>query len=149
MKAVTGGKVYDMESMREQLTGKCRHFTGLLHASEDRTVTCKAGISYYHLMKIDELGSRGCMCRTPCTGKKPGTEIRGHKVAYCPKYEAMTEQDIKEELDGWEQTKMALMNNVSSCCYAELDESQVIQEGPHAGHGPRFCSKCKKVAFMV
>ena len=37
----------------------------------------------------------------------------------------------------------------SPCCEAPIDKSRVIAEGRHKGHGARFCSKCKKVVYMV
>lgn len=37
----------------------------------------------------------------------------------------------------------------SVCCGAELDCSHVIPGGPHKGHGPRYCSKCGKVVYIV
>ena len=138
-----------MKTIRDQLTGKCRHFTGLLGASEDDSVACKAGVAYYDLMKIDEFGSSGCMCRVPCLGGKPGDYKNGYEIEFCGEFEPNTEQDIQDRINSIEQTTMAMQNNISPCCYAELDKSEVIQEGPNAGHGPRFCSKCKKVAYIV
>lgn len=37
----------------------------------------------------------------------------------------------------------------STCCGAELDETRVIPDGPHKGHGPCYCSQCGKVAYIV
>jgi hypothetical protein len=42
-----------------------------------------------------------------------------------------------------------MKRNVSSCCEAPIDESQVITEGQFKGHGPRYCSKCKRCVYMV
>jgi hypothetical protein len=38
---------------------------------------------------------------------------------------------------------------LSSCCNAPYDESHVIKEGRHKGHGIRYCSKCGRPLFMV
>jgi ribonuclease HI len=45
-----------------------------------------------------------------------------------------------------------LMNaGLSQCCEAPLDTSRVIHRPGHRhhNHGPRYCSKCGKLAFMV
>jgi hypothetical protein len=39
--------------------------------------------------------------------------------------------------------------DLSPCCKAPIDESKVIKKGIHVGHGPRYCSKCKKFIFLV
>jgi hypothetical protein len=45
---------------------------------------------------------------------------------------------------------MDLMHKgLSSCCEAPFDTSQVIKGGKYKNHGPRFCSKCRKLCFMV
>jgi hypothetical protein len=41
------------------------------------------------------------------------------------------------------------LDGLTACCNAELDQSRVITSGRHAGHGPRMCSKCGKVVFIV
>jgi hypothetical protein len=42
-----------------------------------------------------------------------------------------------------------LKQGLSSCCEAPIDTSQAITSGQHKDHGPRFCSKCKRMIFMV
>lgn len=133
-----------MKSMREQLTGKCKHIGGSLHkASSDPTEACLAGVSYYELMKIDELGVLGCCCRVPCGGKT------GDSIHTCDKYQPLSEQEIQAEIDAWEETTRCLQEGISNCCKAPIDESRAIKEGPHKGHGPRYCSKCRKLAYIV
>jgi hypothetical protein len=38
---------------------------------------------------------------------------------------------------------------LSPCCEAPIDESRVIRDGCYKGHGPRFCSKCGELVYMV
>lgn len=133
-----------MKSLREQLTGKCKHIGGSLNkGADDPSEVCKAGVSYYELMKIDTLGIFGCCCRVPCGGST------GEKINDCEKYQPLTDQEIQAKLDEWKETKRCLSENISRCCKAALDESHVIKDGPHAGHGPRYCSKCHTLAFRV
>jgi len=42
-----------------------------------------------------------------------------------------------------------IAKGMSNCCNAPLDCSHVIRSGSYEGHGPRFCSKCKRVVFWV
>lgn len=50
--------------------------------------------------------------------------------------------DLKKTVD-------AFARGVSPCCNAPIDSSRVITSGRHRGHGPRICSKCKKLLFFV
>lgn len=138
-----------MKSLREQITGRCIHRTCEPREFDDKSKVCKAGISYYELAKIDELGYIGCGLRTPCGGENPGSGIRGQIVQKCDKYEAISKEAIQKEIDGHDRTMKLMMQGLSSCCEAKIDESHVITEGEHKGHGPRFCSKCHKLAYMV
>jgi hypothetical protein len=138
-----------MKTLREQITGRCKHVTCEPRKYDDKSIKCKAGVSYYELAKIDELGRTGCALRNPCGGKRMGSIDNGEDVQFCKKYEALTEKEIQAELDDHERTMRLMMEGLSSCCEAPIDESQVIAEGQHKGHGPRFCSKCKKLAYMV
>ena len=138
-----------MKTLREQITGRCKHVTCEPKRHDDKTIKCKAGVSYYELAKVDELGLVGCGLRNPCGGKKAGSKERGHIVQQCDKYQAVSEEEIQAELDSHERTIKLMMQGLSSCCEAAIDESHVIASGEHKGHGPRFCSKCKKVVYMV
>lgn len=67
----------------------------------------------------------------------------------CDAYEAMTEAQVAAKEAARERSMRLLANNLSSCCEAEIDASQVIPSGRHKGHGPRFCSKCRRVVLWV
>jgi len=68
---------------------------------------------------------------------------------YCDGYSPLTIEELKDK-DVEMQRHMELMRQgLSSCCEAPFDTSQVITEGRHKNHGPRFCSKCKRLCFMV
>lgn len=138
-----------MKSIREQLTGRCKHVTSEPSKYRDKKIKCKAGVSYYELAKIDELGSFGCGLRNPCGGKKPGSIDNGETIQLCEKYESLSEQEIQKRIDDFKRSDRLMMQGLSSCCEAPIDESRVITEGQHKNHGPRFCSKCKKLVFMV
>jgi len=68
---------------------------------------------------------------------------------HCDGYAPFTEDEIAERERETDERLSALAAGLSSCCRAPLDISQVIQSGRHKGHGPRFCSACGKVAFLV
>lgn len=139
-----------MRTLKEQLTGKCRHFNGAPAGIHDReTRTCKAGVNYRQLARIAELGDRGCWCRIPCTGDKPGTQVRGCTVEPCGKYSALTDAEIQARIDEINEETDLLMRNLSPCCKAPIDHNRAIPDGEHKSHGPRYCSKCKKLVFMV
>lgn len=139
-----------MESFRDQIKDRCIHLTLDSHkGTSDREILCSAGVSYHEVAKVAELGHVGCGLRTPCGGSKVGSKTNGHKVQPCDKYAQPTEKEIQKEIDEWEHTKDCLSRKVSSCCEAEIDESHVIKSGPCKGHGKRFCSKCKKLVYMV
>ncbi len=136
-------------TIREQLTGKCKHYTHSREMTKYKDVLCKAGVSYYELMRIDELGTQGCMARIPCYGNKAGTIVRGIMVETCEKYEPLTEEEIQKQIDGIKETEDMLTKDISPCCKALIDKSQVIKEGRYKNHGPRYCSKCHRVVYMV
>lgn len=133
-------------SLRDQIKDKCVHFTGIPHCDRDAN-KCEAGVNYHALMRVDELGRNGCALRIPCTGSTGIT--RGEAIEPCEKYQVPTEEEIQAKLDEHQRLIDCLMNHVSQCCGAEINESEVIQDGPHKGHGPRYCSECGKCVFMV
>ena len=45
--------------------------------------------------------------------------------------------------------KLARFGWHSPCCSVPIDESAVITDGKYKGHGPRYCSKCRAVLFLV
>jgi hypothetical protein len=126
-----------MKTHRQQLTGKCRHFNGVNNDN------CKADITYDDAIRRKALGDLGCMLRLPCHGDKSA------KILPCGQYSPLTEEEINAEIKEWDEHMDLLMAGRSSCCGAEIDESHAIKDGPHKGHGPRFCSECKKLAFYV
>jgi len=98
----------------------CRHFTGIMAKK------CAVGVTYVAPL-------------TSCIGKQ----------GYCEKFSPYTQQEIEEDKKITDHEIDCLKRNVSSCCEASIDTSQVIKNGSHKGHGPRFCSKCHKCVFMV
>jgi hypothetical protein len=139
-----------MKTLKEQLTGKCRHFNGQLSQGlSDTKITCKAGVVFYDLCKVKELGLTGSALRHPCGGRKAGSKNEGEIVQECTKYSPLTEEEIQAEIEEWEHSKKCFEQGISSCCEAPIDESRVIREGHHEGHGPRYCSKCKRLVYMV
>ena len=137
-----------MKTIREQLKGQCQHFDGIpLGRNKDKK--CDAGVSYFELMKIKELGECGCALRIPCTGRKAGTMEQDNEVQACDKYEEYTEEQIQERMREIEEMELCFEEGISICCKAPIDDSHVIESGEHKGHGPRFCSKCKKCVYMV
>jgi hypothetical protein len=104
----------------------CRHFTG---TQNDR---CEAGISYKE--------ARSAPPKLPCLADEGET---------CEKYSAWTQEELDEQEADLKRRMDRMAAGLSGCCEAPLDVSRVIPSGRHKGHGPRYCSKCKKLAFMV
>ena len=102
-------------------TKRCRHFTGIMAKK------CDQGIAYEHPLQQICIGREGA----------------------CEKYSPFTKEEIEKKEAAIRHSTDCLQRGVSSCCEAPLDTSHVITEGRHKGHGPRFCSKCHKCAFMV
>jgi hypothetical protein len=139
-----------MKTLREQITGRCKHWDcDMRNVHKDRNVKCSAGVSIYELIKIDELGLTGCMLRHPCSGKRQGSKERSQTVQRCDLYKAISDEEIQNRIDEIHQFEENMMKGLSNCCQAPIDESHVITKGRHKGHGPRFCSKCKRLAYMV
>lgn len=140
-----------MKTIREQLTGECRHFNGVPRhfQGEWENKTCKAGVNYHKLMRITELGDAGCLCRIPCTGDVPGTQVRTQTVEPCEKYDPMTEAEIQQEEREIQERMEEIRRDISPCCKAPIDHSRSITDGEYKGHGPHYCSKCKRLVYMV
>ncbi len=111
--------------------------------------TCKAGVDYYALARIAQLGRDGCACRLPCQGGKDKDERTGLQIFPCEKYEVHTEDEVQEMVREMEHCLDCMTRGVSSCCEAEIDKSHLIKEGPHKGHGRAFCSKCQKCVYVI
>lgn len=111
----------------------CQHFTGVQHD------TCKAGVAYKTV--------RGnAPCSLSCFRDKSWEE--GGKPA-CAHFIAITEEQVTAEMRELERTIGLYAKKLSSCCEAPLDETYVITQGRNRGHGPRFCSKCRRVVMWV
>jgi len=112
--------------------GKCIHFTGIHNDA------CKAGVKY-RAVRVDE-PRRGWPCLT----------LAGQvQVGRCDLYRDPTPEEIAADKARLDRVLDCMRRRVSTCCEAPYDTSQVIQSGRHKGHGPRFCSKCGKVAVLV
>lgn len=123
---------------------RCRHYR-----SPREYKDCGHGRNYDEVMRKAELGDIGCMLRLPCLGDKPGTQIRGETVEPCNLHEGYTREEVEAEERETERRMELMLKGVSPCCEAPIDESHVIPDGEHKGHGPRFCSKCHRCVFMV
>ena len=71
----------------------------------------------------------------------------------CDKYQRFTTEEILEiERKDKETTillRRVMVDKISSCCDAPIDESRVIKSGKYKGHGGRYCSKCGKCIYFV
>lgn len=111
--------------------GTCFHFTGI------QNKVCPNGVKY------EDVFSKGPGLRVlPCIyGNREGTP--------CQHYREPTPEEIQASKEQFQLAMQRIRDGVSPCCGAALDESQVIRSGYHEGHGPRFCSDCKKLAYEV
>ena len=122
----------------------CRHHRGqAIHKD------CDKGQVYDEVSRKEELGLTGCFLRLPCMGGKPGTITRGHAIEPCDLYEPHTREEVEAQDKEFKRTIDLMKQGLSSCCEAPIDESHVIPDGQHKGHGPRYCSKCKRCVYMV
>lgn len=128
----------DRKECREK---RCVHFTGLpgFAGNPDK---CKAGVDYRALVGGPD---EGWGARIPCLPPmRPGLQI-----VSCDLYQAPTPEELAVEDVEWARVEDLLARGLSPCCESPNDESRVIKTGRHKGHGPRFCSKCGRVAFLV
>jgi hypothetical protein len=111
----------DREQAKKRRDARCRHFTGI------QNETCDAKVKYPHISVL------------PCYGEH----------GECSGYSPLTVEELAAK-EAEQQRHIDLMRQgLSSCCEAPFDTSQVITSGRFKNHGPRFCSKCKRVCFMV
>jgi len=101
---------------------RCRHFNGIQNEK------CEAGLEYPDPREL------------PCL--KEGNAV-------CEKYSSFTAEELAEQEKEFKRQMDLLMQGLSSCCEAPIDTTQVIQSGRYKGHGPRICSKCRKLVFRV
>jgi len=111
------------EERKKRTDNKCRHFTGTANK------VCKNKIEY---------ASHGE--DFPCFGESN---------VICCGYYPLTAEELATKEKEHERHMDLMRRGLSSCCEAPFDTSQVITSGRFKNHGPRFCSKCKRVCFMV
>lgn len=133
-----------MSSRRRFLEGRCRH-----EINEPGTIkkTCACGIDTATVRRILTKEERAEMnhcipAAWPCV-----SGLRGPLA--CDGYEPWTEEEIQAHEDKLDKLIDAFRRGVSACCGAEIDTSHVITEGEYENHGPRLCSKCGALAYMV
>lgn len=110
------------QAIKQRRDKKCRYFNGTSNGE------CENGIEYPKARLL------------PCFG-----EGDSECVSYSPLNAEELAAKEAEHLRYIDLTRRGL----STCCEAELDVSQVIPSGKYKNHGPRFCSKCKRLCFMV
>ncbi len=131
-----------MKTIEQRMT-VCRHHNGTVNKE------CKVGVVYDVISRRKELGDCGCMLRLPCMGDSVGSTTRGNKVEPCTSYDSTPREVVEKAEREFQRAMDCMRRNVSQCCGAEIDKTHVIPDGPHKNHGPRFCSSCHKVVFMV
>ena len=115
-------------------TKRCIHFDRVVGYSKK----CNAGICYSDIE--DKNISR--LRNIPCFGWIGVTTI-------CEKYQPPTVEELEAQARKHKRVMDLFARDLSTCCEAPIDKSQVIQSGTYKNHGPRFCSKCGKLAYMV
>lgn len=96
---------------------------------------CEKGLNYAE----EQGGMRGCLMK--CNGEN--NQCKSHTILSDEEFKRH-EENVNKQI---EETIKMFKTKLSKCCNAAIDESQVIKEGRHKGHGGRFCSKCKKLLF--
>lgn len=113
---------------------RCKHFNGVGGYSKK----CEAGI-YYSEVEDKNIPR---LRNIPCFGWEGITTA-------CEKYQPPTSEELAKEEAEFQRVMDMFAKDISPCCEAPIDKSQVIQSGTHKNHGPRFCSKCGKMVYMV
>ncbi len=111
--------------MRTNRHATCKHFNGMANK------VCEAGVEYQSVL-VRPL-------RLPCL----------HNDLDCDKRQWKSAEEIEAEEKEFERLQELIQAGKSPCCEAPIDESRVITTGRHEGHGPRYCSKCKKLVYLV
>lgn len=123
--------------------GWCNHYNGLTNKQ------CDAGVEYDSVATTADVtrsdGTTHPAKRFPCFAE--GQEWHGDGP--CGKCQMPTEEEIAEQEASASRKFDLLRKGLSDCCEAPVDESRVIKEGRHKGHGRRYCSKCGKCLFVV
>lgn len=132
-----------METLRQQLMNRCKYFNG---AHPIETKVCDKGHKYADIVKLEELGMYGCMCRLPCVNL---SSSENDNIQHCDDFIAPTDEEIQMEIKLHEEAIECIEKNISPCCKASINESHIIKSGQYKNHGPRFCSECGKLVYMV
>jgi hypothetical protein len=111
-------------------TGWCRDYRGITNS------TCQCGVQFAQI-RVAREGKPSE--QYPCFGKAQGCEF----------YNGYTQEEVDEDEKKYEKMMTCLRGGVSWCCNEPVDESQIITEGTHKGHGRRYCSKCGQLLYMV
>lgn len=110
--------------------GDCRNFNGIQNDA------CKAGVRYDSFA----VGAKPCLPVSfpdrPC-GQS------------CAKFEAVTPEDVAAREAQVAQSMERMRQNLSTCCAAPIDDSQLIKSGRYKGSGWLFCTQCKKAYAHV
>lgn len=110
------------EEQKKRSDAKCRHFNGMQNGR------CESKVEYPSDVDV-------------CFGM--GGEID------CGGYNPLNTEELAAK-EAKTQRHMDLMRRgLSSCCESPFDTRHVTTSGQFKGHGPRYCSKCKKLLFMV
>lgn len=110
------------EELKKRRDAKCRHFNGIQNGM------CEGGIKYPPNHDV-------------CFGQG-GEEM-------CDGYSPLTAEELEKKEADMQRHMDLMRKGLSSCCEAPFDTTQVITSGRFKNHGPRYCSKCKRLCFMV
>ncbi len=116
------------ESIVKAVEGRCVHFTGIANKC------CGAGIQYADV-------TRGRS--SPCLAQYNPDGLT------CDRLEWPSPEQVAAWRAHVDRRNDLRAQGLSGCCEAPFDESAVIKEGRHKGHGTYRCSRCGQVAFVV
>lgn len=130
---------------------KCRHFNGTVNKR------CAAGVEYatvnihHDAVRYRHVRPNGRVDAHAysMSGSIPCSAKWNFGGATCEHYSPPTEAEIAAKQAERERAHDLMIKGLSDCCEATINESQVIREGKHKGHGPRRCSKCGRCMFVV
>ena len=126
----------------------CKHHTPTVSVGRiDGGPVCAAGVDRTAMLAADR---DGLVRRLPCVVPVSVTMGRGRwEPLPCVHADYPSPDDVAAEAARDKRSDELRARGLSDCCEAAIDERAVITAGRNKGHGPRFCSACKRCLYMV
>lgn len=114
--------------MRLNTARQCRHFTRFSNH------ICEAGVVY---TTVRTRGTEHAL--DACFGENEA----------CERYSPYTAEEQSAHKAERKRVAECIQQGISPCCGRAIDTSSVVASGRYEGCGPRYCSQCRKLLFLV